>query len=83
MPSRNSYWETHSATSFLEFQARRLNIRYKWEDWKNHYCYTINCTAIASPRILIPLIENNQTSDWKIRIPDVLREYMWNREFIG
>lgn len=83
MPSRDSYGETHSGTSFLEFQSRRLNLRYKGEDGKNRFCYTINCTAVASPRILIPLIENNQTADGKIRIPEVLRKYIRGREFIG
>ncbi len=83
MPSRNSYWETHSATSFLDFQARRLNLRYRDEDWNIKYCYTLNNTVIASPRILIPLIENNQNADGKIKIPEVLRKYMWDREYIG
>lgn len=83
MPSRNSYGETHSATSFLDFQARRLNLRYRDEEWNKKYCYTLNNTVVASPRILIPLIENNQMADWRIRIPEVLRKYMWDREFIG
>jgi seryl-tRNA synthetase len=82
MPSRNSYWETHSATSFLDFQARRLNIRYRDQDWTIKYCYTLNNTVIASPRILIPIIENNQTEDGKIKIPEVLRKYMGGREYI-
>ena len=83
MPSRNSYGETHSATSFLDFQARRLNLRYRDADGNIKYCYTLNNTVIASPRILIPLIENNQTADGKIKIPEVLRKYMGDREFIG
>ena len=82
MPSRNSYWETHSATSFLDFQARRLKIRYRDQDWNIKYCYTLNNTVIASPRILIPVIENNQTEDGKIKIPEVLRKYMGGREYI-
>ena len=77
MPSRNSYWETHSATSFLDFQARRLNLRYRAEDWTIKYCYTLNNTVVASPRILISLIECNQTADGKIKIPTCLQEYMW------
>lgn len=77
MPSRNSYGETHSATSFLDFQARRLNLRYRAEDGTIKYCYTLNNTVVASPRILIAVIENNQTSDGKIKIPAVLQEYMW------
>ena len=76
MPSRNSYGETHSATSFLDFQARRLNLRYRAEDGSIKYCYTMNNTVVASPRILIAVIENNQTADGKIKIPEVLQPYM-------
>ncbi|MCR5411785.1 MAG: serine--tRNA ligase [Patescibacteria group bacterium] len=76
MPSRNSYGETHSATSFLDFQARRLNLRYRSEDGTVKYCYTMNNTVVASPRILIAVIENNQTADGKIKIPEVLQPYM-------
>ena len=81
MPSRNSYGETHSVTSFLDFQARRLNIRYRDSEGKIKYCYTMNNTAIATPRILIALIENNQQADGTIKIPDVLVPYM-GKEFI-
>jgi len=72
MPSRNSYGETHSATSFLDFQARRLNIRYRDSEGKIKYCYTLNNTVVASPRILIALIENYQQADGSIKIPEVL-----------
>ena len=82
MPSRESYGETHSATSFLDFQARRLNLRYRSEDGSIKYCYTMNNTVVATPRILIAIIENNQTADGKIRIPEVLQPYML-KEFIG
>ena len=75
MPSRDSYGETHSATSFLDFQARRLNLRYRAEDGTIKYCYTLNNTVVASPRILISLIECNQTADGKIKIPVCLQEY--------
>lgn len=63
MPSRESYGETHSATSFLDFQARRLNLRYRTVDGDIKHCYTLNNTAIATPRFLIALIENNQQAD--------------------
>ena len=72
MPSRNSYGETHSATSFLDFQARRLNIRYRDSEGKIKYCYTLNNTVVASPRILIALIENYQQADGSIKVPEVL-----------
>ena len=82
MPSRNAYGETHSVTAFLDFQARRLNLKYRDKDGKIQYCYTMNNTAIATPRVLIAIIENNQTADGKIRIPKVLQAYM-GKEVIG
>ena len=82
MPSREGYGETHSATSFLDFQARRLNLRYRGEDGTIKYCYTMNNTVVASPRILIAIIENNQTADGKIKIPKVLQPFM-GKEVIG
>jgi len=76
MPSRNAYGETHSVTSFLDFQARRLNLRYRDSEGKIKYCYTMNNTAIATPRILIAIIENYQQADGSIKIPEVLVPYM-------
>ena len=76
MPSRDSYGETHSASSFLDFQARRLNMRYRDVDGKIKACYTMNNTVLACPRFLIALIENNQNADGSINIPQVLQEYM-------
>ena len=76
MPSRNSYGETHSASRFHEFQARRLNMRYRDSARKLHFCHTLNNTVIASPRILIPLLELNQNADGSVSIPKALRPYM-------
>ena len=76
MPSRNNYCETHSCSTLNDFQARRLNIRYRDKDGTLKYVYTLNNTGIASPRILIPLIETNQNEDGSINIPKVLRPYM-------
>lgn len=76
MPSRNSYGETHSCSTFYEFQARRLNLRYRDETGKVVFCHTLNNTHIASPRVLIPLIENNQESDGRIKIPKALQPFM-------
>lgn len=84
MPSRKSYSETHSASKFHEFQARRMNLRYKDpETKKNVYCHTLNNTVIASPRVLIPLMEMYQNADGSITIPEVLRPYMGGRDKIG
>ena len=82
MPSRNSYGETHSASRFYDFQARRLNLRYKTANKKNLFCHTLNNTVIASPRILIPLLELNQNADGSVTIPEALRPYMAGRKKI-
>lgn len=76
MPSRGKYSETHSCSSFNDFQARRSNIKYKDKDGNTKYCYTLNNTAIASPRILIPLLELYQNEDGSVNIPEVLIPYM-------
>jgi seryl-tRNA synthetase len=82
MPSRKAYGETHSCSSFYDFQARRLGTRYKDGSGKNVYCYTLNNTCVASPRMLIPLLENHQNSDGSVTIPMALRPYMGGQEVI-
>ncbi|GIP17451.1 serine--tRNA ligase [Paenibacillus montaniterrae] len=82
MPSRQAYGETHSASNLLDFQARRSNIRYRNADGKTQFCYTLNNTAIASPRILIPLLENHQQEDGSIRIPQALQRYMQGLKYL-
>jgi seryl-tRNA synthetase len=82
MPSRNAYAETHSASRFYDFQARRLKIRYRDRQGKVHYAHTLNNTVIASPRILIPILEVYQQEDGSVIVPDVLRPYMGGLERI-
>ena len=82
MPSRKSFGETHSASRFYEFQARRMNLRYKTDGGKNVFCHTLNNTVIASPRVLIPLLELYQNADGTVTIPQVLRPYMGGKEKI-
>ena len=91
MPSRNNYCETHSASKFYEFQARRMNLRYKSqksevrrqkEKSRIKFCHTLNNTVIASPRILIPILELYQNADGSITIPKALRSYMNGKEKI-
>ncbi|MBX9569575.1 MAG: serine--tRNA ligase [Candidatus Obscuribacterales bacterium] len=82
MPSRKGYGETHSASNLRDFQARRLNIRHRDAAGQKHFAYTLNNTAIASPRILIALIENHQQADGKIYIPKALRRYLGDTESI-
>ncbi len=83
MPSRNAYSETHSCSTLHDFQARRLNLRYKDAEGKNHFCHTLNNTLAASPRILIPILELYQQRDGTVKIPEVLVPYMGGQEIIG
>ncbi|WP_138495526.1 serine--tRNA ligase [Paenibacillus pinistramenti] len=80
MPGRASYGETHSSSNLRDFQARRSNIRYRDEDGSLKFCHTLNNTAIAAPRILIPLLENHQQEDGSVYLPQALRPYMGGRD---
>jgi seryl-tRNA synthetase len=83
MPSRNGYGETHSASRFYDFQTRRLNLRYKPDAAsKPLHCHSLNNTVIASPRVLIALLENHQQADGRIRIPEALRA-SFGKDFLG
>jgi len=83
MPSRKNYGETHSASRFHEYQARRLDIRYRDGQGTVRVCHTLNNTVAASVRMLIALIENHQESDGSVRLPKALWPYMDGRERIG
>ena len=72
MPSRGGYGETHSDSNLTDWQTRRLNIKYKNKDGEKHFTYALNNTAIASPRILIAILENNQNKDGSVTIPEAL-----------
>lgn len=72
MPSRGAYGETMSNSIMGDFQTRRLNIKYRTKDNKTNYCYSLNNTALASPRILVALLENYQQKDGSILVPKVL-----------
>lgn len=75
MPSREKYGETHSASNLGDWQARRSNLRY--QDGKQKvFCHTLNNTLMASPRLLIPLLENHQREDGSVYLPPVLRSYL-------
>ena len=83
MPSRASYGETHSASRFHEFQARRLKLRYRDADGKVQYCHTLNNTVAASTRMLIAVVENHQTASGQVAVPEPLRAYLGGRELLG
>lgn len=79
----SGYGETHSASRLYEFQARRLNLRYKDKEGKIKFCHTLNNTVVASPRILIPILENHQNEDGTITIPPALSAYMGGKHRIA
>ncbi|MEK7505942.1 MAG: serine--tRNA ligase [Patescibacteria group bacterium] len=76
VPSENRYRETHSSSYFHDFQTRRLNIRYKDKEGKMRFAHSLNNTALATPRILVSILENNQNADGSIRVPKVLQPYL-------
>jgi len=82
LPSLGAYRETHSCSSLHDWQARRAGIRYKDADGTVRFAYTLNNTAVATPRILAALVENLQTSEAQVRVPAVLRPYLGGRELL-
>jgi seryl-tRNA synthetase len=83
VPSQSQYRETHSCSSLTDWQARRANLRYRDAGGVVRYAYTLNNTAIATPRILVMLLENHQLDDGRVYLPPVLRPYLNGRETIG
>jgi seryl-tRNA synthetase len=81
VPSLAKYRETHSCSTLHDWQARRANIRYRGSDGKVRFAHTLNNTALASPRILVPLLENHQTADGRVRLPKAMQALM-GREYL-
>jgi seryl-tRNA synthetase len=75
MPGRGKYGETHSDSNLTDWQARRLNIKYKTGSGEVKFVHTLNNTVIASPRILIAILENYQQKDGSVEVPKILRDY--------
>jgi seryl-tRNA synthetase len=76
VPSEGRYRETHSDSYLGDWQARRANVRYRDREGKVRYVFTLNNTALASPRIMIPLLENHQQPDGSIVVPTALQPYL-------
>jgi seryl-tRNA synthetase len=76
IPSRNGYGESGSASNFLDWQSRRLNVKYINKIGQKNFVYMLNNTALASPRIFIAILENFQQADGSVKIPEVLRRWM-------
>lgn len=82
MPGQDKYREVTSCSNVWEFQSRRLSIKYKNENWENVFATTLNGTVVALSRCLISVIENYQTKDGDVIIPEVLKPFMWGKEII-
>lgn len=84
LPSQNTYRETHSTSNTTDFQARRLNIRYRpqGQERGTKFVHMLNGTAFAIGRIIIAILENYQQADGSVRIPEALQKYMGCKEFI-
>ena len=82
VPSLAKYRETHSCSTLHEWQARRANVRYRGSDGKVRFAHTLNNTALASPRIFAPLLENHQTEEGRVRLPKALQELMGGTEHL-
>jgi seryl-tRNA synthetase len=76
---RGEYGETHSASRLGDFQCRRLNLRYKDADGAVKHAFALNNTVIASPRVLIPLLEIHQNADGTVNVPEPLRPHLGGR----
>lgn len=74
-PEQSQYRETHSDSYFLDYQARRLNMKYKTKSGELKYVSTLNNTVVATPRLLAAILENYQNKDGSVSIPEVLRPY--------
>jgi seryl-tRNA synthetase len=76
VPSLGKYRETHSCSTLHDWQARRANLRWRDGERKVRFVHTLNNTALASPRILVPLLENHQQADGRVRLPKTLQPLM-------
>ncbi|MEI7555736.1 serine--tRNA ligase [Candidatus Chlorohelix sp.] len=83
VPSEGKYRETHSCSSLHDWQARRTNLRYRGEDGKVRFAHTLNNTALATPRIMVPFLENHQQADGSISLPAALQPYMGGLQKLG
>ena len=83
LPGQNRYREVASCSNDTDFQARRLNIKYKDSDGRFKFTHTLNNTVCALGRTMIMIMENYQQADGSIIIPDVLVDLMNGQKFIG
>ncbi|MBI1390410.1 MAG: serine--tRNA ligase [bacterium] len=83
LPGQNSYYEVSSCSNCVDYQARRGNIRYRPKDGgKPRFLHTLNGSGLATPRLMIAILENNQQADGSVVIPEALRKYMGGLEVL-
>jgi seryl-tRNA synthetase len=82
LPGMNRWAETGSASDFLDWQSRRLNVKYTDQNGHKKFVYMLNNTALPSPRVFIAILENYQTKQGKIEVPEVLQKYV-GKKIIG
>jgi len=76
LPGLDRWGETHSASNFLDWQARRLNVKYADKSGEKKFVYMLNNTALATPRTFIAILENYQQKDGSVKVPEVLHKYV-------
>jgi len=76
LPGQNRYYEVSSVSNCTDYQARRSNIRFRRKDEKPEFVHTLNGSGLATSRLMVSLIENNQNSDGSVNVPTVLQKYM-------
>jgi len=81
-PGVRKYLEVSSVSHFGDFQARRLNIRYRIPGGKLFFCHTLNGSGLALPRLVASILENYQNPDGSVTVPEALRAYMGGMERI-
>ena len=79
-PGQNAYLEVSSCSNFADFQARRMNLRFKDAEGKNRFCHTLNGSGLALPRLFAALIETGQQKDGSVRLPEELLPYFGAEE---
>ena len=82
MPARAGYLEISSCSNFESFQARRAHIKFKGRDGKKDFVHTLNGSGLAVGRTVAAIMENYQTADGRIRIPEALRPYFPGRDLL-
>lgn len=76
LPGQNRYYEVSSVSNCTDYQARRSKIRYKTKDGKTEFVHTLNGSGLATSRLMVALLENNQNADGSVNIPEVLHSYL-------